>query len=103
MDLSWLTGLSPFKLFALAASLAASVWVAGVVWRRNDPLLFKCAVVVLGFLPVVGPAIALWICSFPDKMHPDMQAKYKRVVNSYSVPKDAIEASVKKGRGGDAI
>ena len=103
MDASWLTGLSLFKLFVLSASTVASIWVATIVWRRGDPLLFRCAVVVLGFLPVVGPLIALWICSFPDKMHPDMQAKYRRVVNSYSVPTAAIEASLKKDRGGDAI
>jgi hypothetical protein len=103
MVASWLTSLPPFKLFFLAASAVASLWVAQLVWRRGDPLLFKCTVLVLGFLPVLGPLIALWICSFPDKMHPDMQAKYKRTVNSYSVPKAAIEASVKKGRRDDSI
>jgi hypothetical protein len=97
-----LSDLSLLKMLVLGASVLASLWTAVVVWRRPDPVLFKSCVVALGFVPVVGPLFALWVCSFPDRMHPDMQAKYRRVVNTYAVPKEAIEASVKKGEASDA-
>ena len=66
------------------------------IWRRGDPLLLKIGTTVVAFLPVVGPLLALWVLSFPDRMHPDLRAKYKNVVNVYAVPKEAIDARVEQ-------
>lgn len=63
-----------------------SCLVAFLIWRREDPVLLKVAVTIVAFIPVVGPVFALWVCSFPDRMHPALRAKYKNRVNVYSVP-----------------
>lgn len=87
-------------LLVFGVSALASVCVAVLAWRRKDPVLFKVGVTLVTFLPVVGPLFGLWVASFPDKIHPDMQAKYKNTVNVYSVPTARIEASV-NGKGRD--
>ena len=87
----------------LGISILASLWVAVLVWRRDDHVLFKCAATLITFIPVLGPLFGLWVTSFPDKMHPDMQAKYKNAVNVYSVPKESIEARARGAGSGDAV
>jgi hypothetical protein len=81
-------------LLLLGASACAAVWVDVLVWRRSDHVLFKMAVTLVTLIPVLGPIVGLWVTSFPDKMHPDLQAKYKNTVNVYSVPKDFIRSQV---------
>lgn len=73
-------------LLAIAVSLLASLAVTVLIWRRRDPLALKIAVTVVAFLPVVGPLFALWILSFPDRMHPALQATHPKMVNTYSSP-----------------
>lgn len=73
-------------LMALGASAVGSCLVTFLVWRREDPILLKVMTTAVAFLPVIGPLFALWVCSFPDRMHPALQAKYKNTVNVYSVP-----------------
>jgi len=87
-------------LILLCASALAAVWVDVLVWRRNDHVLFKVAVTLVTLIPVLGPIVGLWVTSFPDKLHPDLQAKYKNTVNVYSVPKDFIRRQV-EGVGKD--
>ncbi|UUZ67847.1 hypothetical protein LP416_26010 [Polaromonas sp. P2-4] len=72
---------------ALCASAVASCLVAILIWRRDELVIFRIAVTLVAFFPVVGPIFALWVTSFPDRMHPALQAKYKNTVNTYSVPK----------------
>lgn len=77
----------PFPaLMTLCASLVASCLVTILIWRRDEPVIFRIAVTVVAFFPVVGPIFALWVTSFPDRMHPALQARYKNTVNSYSTP-----------------
>lgn len=77
----------PFPaLVTLCVSAVASCLVAILIWRRDEPVIFRIAVTVVAFFPVVGPIFALWVTSFPDRMHPALQAKYAKTVNSYSVP-----------------
>lgn len=77
----------PFPaLMTLCVSAVASCLVAVLVWRRDEPLIFRVAVTLVAFIPVVGPVFALWVTSFPDRMHPALQAKYKNMVNRYSNP-----------------
>ena len=65
--------------------------VTFVVWkRRADPVLFKVILTVVAFVPVLGPLFAMWTVSFPDRMHPALQAKYPKMVNSYSFPTAAV-------------
>jgi len=71
-----------------------------LVWRRDDPVLFKVAVTLVTLIPVLGPIVGLWVTSFPDKMYPDLQARYKNAVNAYSVPTDLIRRQV-EGVGKD--
>jgi hypothetical protein len=73
-------------LLAVGASTLAALVVCVLIWRRSDPLLLKIGVTLITFVPVVGPLFALWVLSFPDRMHPALQAKYPRVVNTYSSP-----------------
>ena len=73
-------------LIAIGASLLASLAVVVLIWRRGDPVTLKVAVTVVAFLPIVGPLFALWILSFPDRMHPALRATHPKVVNSYSSP-----------------
>lgn len=73
-------------LIAIGVSLLASLAVVVLIWRRGDPLTLKIAVTVVAFLPIVGPLFALWILSFPDRMHPALQAMHPKVVNTYSSP-----------------
>ena len=82
-------------LLGFGASLIASLLVIRLVWRRDDPVFFKVCITLLALIPFIGPIAGLWVTSFPDKMHPDMQAKYKNTVNSYTLPKSSIEASVR--------
>jgi hypothetical protein len=90
-------------LAALAVSVALSFAVSVLIWRRHDPLILKLGTTLVAFLPVIGPLFALWVVSFPDRMHPDLQATYKNTVNVYSVPKESIRASLgEKGRS-DAV
>lgn len=86
-------------LLVLSISTIAAVWVDVFVWRREDPVLFKLAVTLLSLVPVLGPIAGLWITSFPDKMHPDLQAKYKNTLNAYKVPKDFIQRQAGEGAG----
>jgi hypothetical protein len=77
----------PFSaLMALCASALASCGVTILIWRRDESVFFRVAVTVVAFLPVVGPIFALWISSFPGRMHPALQAKYPETVNRYSIP-----------------
>ncbi|WP_411884914.1 hypothetical protein [Polaromonas sp. YR568] len=90
----------PFPaLMALCASALASCGVTILIWRRDEPVLFRVAVTVVAFFPVVGPVFALWITSFPDRMHPALQAKYPKTVNRYSIPlaKPGHDGESKKG------
>lgn len=90
-------------LAVLGASAAASSVISVLIWRRRDPVVLKLGTTVVAFLPVVGPLFALWVVSFPDRMHPDLQAKYKNTVNAYSVPKEAIRANLEDKERGDAV
>lgn len=90
-------------LIALGVSAVGSCLVTVLVWRREDPLFLKVVVTAVAFLPVIGPLFALWVCSFPDRMHPALQAKYKNTVNFYSVPKrKPVDGDESKGRSRDA-
>ena len=42
-------------------------------------------VVLTGVLlvPVIGPIFVYWISNFPSRLHPDVQARYPKQVNSY--------------------
>ncbi|WP_200232373.1 hypothetical protein [Rubrivivax gelatinosus] len=53
------------------------------VWSSKDPAFFKIVLTALLFLPVVGPIVVFWICNFPDRLHPDVQARYPKQVNHY--------------------
>jgi predicted PurR-regulated permease PerM len=91
----------PFPaLMALCVSAVASCLVAILIWRRDEPVIFRIAVTVVAFFPVVGPIFALWVTSFPDRMHPALQARYKNTVNAYSVPRaePAQSSEIEKGR-----
>ena len=108
----------PLPLLAvLVVSWVASVCISILTWRRSgDPLLLKILITLVAFLPVLGPIFALWAISFPDRMHPSLQAKYPKRVNLYSVPEallsrndrpwDSVKAphkrrrSVRRRRGG---
>src|SRR5687767_3843386 len=79
-------------LLALAASAVVSIGILFLIWRRNDPLLLKLGTSVVAFIPFIGPLLALWVVSFPDRMHPALQAKYKNVVNSYTTPSEWEQA-----------
>lgn len=72
----------------LVVSACASVGVLFLIWRRRDPLVLKVATTVVALVPVAGPLFALWVVSFPDRMHPALQAKYKNAVNSYTTPSE---------------
>lgn len=58
-------------LFVLGLSALASLAVATSIWRRDDSPFLKLGTTLAAFLPVVGLLFALWILSFPDRMHPD--------------------------------
>ena len=82
-------------LLGFGASLIASLLVIRLVWKRNDPVFFKICITLLTLIPFIGPIAGLWVSSFPDKMHPDMQAKYKNTVNSYSFPTSSADVGTK--------
>jgi hypothetical protein len=73
-------------LVGLLASAVASIGMLVLIWRKRDPLLLKLGTTVVAIIPFIGPLLALWVVSFPDRMHPALQAKYKNTVNSYSTP-----------------
>ncbi len=81
-------------LLLIGTSTLAALWVDVLVWRREDHVLFKLAVTLVSLIPVIGPIAGFWITSFPDKMHPDLQAKYKTAVNNYAVPEEHIRDQV---------
>lgn len=85
--------LSVKTLLGFGASLIASLLVIRLVWRRDDPVFFKVCITLLALIPFIGPIAGLWVTSFPDKMHPDMQAKYKNTVNSCSFPTSSADTS----------
>jgi hypothetical protein len=90
----------PFPaLMALCVSAVASCGVTILIWRRDEPVIFRAAVTLVAFFPVVGPVFALWVTSFPDRMHPALQAKYPKVVNNYTIPQagPAHDGESKKG------
>lgn len=78
----------PFLLLVvLGVSAIAGVWVSVSAWRRQgDPFILKIATTVVAFAPIVGPLFALWVLSFPERMHPNLQATYPKRVNHYSSP-----------------
>ena len=82
-------------LLGFGVSLVASLLVIRLVWRRDDPVFFKIFVTLVALIPFIGPVAGLWVTTFPDKMHPDMQAKYKNTVNSYSFPTAPAKATIK--------
>jgi hypothetical protein len=73
-------------LITLGVSVTASVAISVLIWRRHDHVILKVGTTLVAFFPIVGPLFALWIISFPDRMHPSLQAKYPKRVNFYSVP-----------------
>lgn len=81
-----ITGLPSTLLAALLVSAVASAIVCFLAWRRPDPVWMKVAMTLVACIPFVGPLFALWVASFPDKMHPNLQAKIPKVVNVYSSP-----------------
>ena len=87
--------LSLKTLLGFGASFIASLLVIRLVWRRNDPVFFKICITLLALIPFIGPVAGLWVTTFPDKMHPGMQAKYKNTVNSYSFPTASSDAAAK--------
>lgn len=89
-------------MLVLGLSGAVSLVVAALVWRRHDPLVLKLGTMLVAFIPVVGPLLALWVMSFPDRMHPALQAK-NRYGNFYSVPKAGAKAEGSESRGRDAV
>lgn len=89
-------------MFVAGLSGIASVAVGALIWRRHDPLPLKLGTMLVAFIPVVGPLYALWVLSFPDRMHPSLQAKY-RYGNFYSTPRAEERAKKSKGRGRDAV
>ena len=82
-------------LLGFGVSLIASLLVIRLVWRRDDPVFFKIFVTLVALIPFIGPVAGLWVTTFPDKMHPGMQAKYKNTVNSYSFPTASTDAAAK--------
>lgn len=90
----------PFPaLMTLCVSAVASCLVTILVWRRDEPVIFRAAVTLVAFLPVVGPVFALWVTSFPDRMHPALQAKYPKTVNRYSIPPAGPAHDGESGKG----
>ena len=87
--------LSVKTLLGFGASFIASLLVIRLVWRRDDPVVFKICITVLALIPFIGPIAGLWVTGFPDKMHPDLQAKYKNTVNSYSFPTSSADVDTK--------
>ena len=73
-------------LVAVSTSTIAAAGVSVFVWRRPDPVWFKIAVTAIALIPLIGPLFALWVTCFPDRMHPALQAKYPKMVNSYASP-----------------
>ena len=88
-------------VIVLGLSAVASAAVIATIWRKRDPPFLKCATTLVALTPVVGPLVAWWVVSFPEPMHPDLQAKGKRTVNEYSVPREFIREKVRRDRGGD--
>ena len=87
--------LSLKTLLGFGASFIASLLVIRLVWRRDDPVFFKIFVTLVALIPFIGPVAGLWVTTFPDKMHPGMQAKYKNTVNSYSFPTSSADVGTK--------
>lgn len=90
-------------LVVCGASALASVIVVALVWRRHDPLTLRLGTTLVAFVPILGPLFGLWVLSFPDRMHPNLQAKYKNTINSYSMPPRKANEGESDVRRRDAV
>lgn len=65
---------SQYWLIALiCASEVFSVWLVARLWRSDDHLFFKVTLSVLGFVPLLGPLVILWISNFPPVQPPALR------------------------------
>jgi hypothetical protein len=76
-------------LLVLSVCVAAFACASFFVWRRKgDALAFKLLLTVVALVPILGPFMVLWVLSFPDRMHTSLQAKFPKVVNTYTLPRE---------------
>lgn len=72
------------RLAIFAVSGIVSLLISILVWRKSkDSVFLKVFITLIVFIPVLGPLLAMWVISFPNRMPRSMQAKYPRTVNRY--------------------
>jgi len=75
-------------VFSFRTAVVLASWVVGAflavrVWRSGDPGLFKAVLILLCVVPVLGPLVVYWVSNFPSRLHPESQARFRNVVNTY--------------------
>jgi hypothetical protein len=71
------------KPLLFAASWVIAGWLLIRVWKSTDPLFLKIALTVVAAIPILGPLVVYWTSNFPNRLHPDAQAKHPKAVNAY--------------------
>jgi hypothetical protein len=87
------------KAFVVLCSWLVAAWLGLRVWKSKDPLFFKVVLTGLLLVPVIGPIVVYWISNFPSRLHPDVQARYPKQVNSYGRWRTEDDELEHKGKG----
>jgi hypothetical protein len=71
------------KVAVVLGSTLVAVWLGIQVWKSRDPVILKVILTGILFVPLMGPLIVYWISNFPSRLHPDVQARNPKQINSY--------------------
>ena len=87
------------KTIVVLTSWLVGAWLVVRVWKSADPVFFKVILTLIAAVPAIGPIAVYWISNFPSRLHPDVQAKHPKTVNSYGLWKtEEDEQSISTSR-----
>ena len=81
-----LSDIFTIRFAAFTFTTLVALYLATRIWKSSDPRWFKVFLTFVVFLPFFGPLFVFWILNFPNPMHPSMQARNAKQINTYSYP-----------------
>ena len=71
-------------IVVIVTSELIALWLIWKLWRSNEHLLFKIALSILAFVPVLGPFFVIWNGSFPSEKPRILQDRLPKQSDFYN-------------------
>ncbi len=71
------------KLIVILASEAVSLWLLICLWKSEEHPFLKIILSLLSLIPVLGPAVVLWISRFPERAPQALQDRSRHRADVY--------------------